>query len=310
MTGWEADDDPSRETIALLQEEIARLEAELRARDEALPAPHPAPEPAEDDAARRRVEELVAELAARDELVALLLEQSELFEAAAAAQRAEWEQLSQWVEEVERRVDGREAGDAGLRSELDAERQRSDSLRRRAESDRREWEAHRAGLERDADHLRGLLAQQVRSPEADETAFIALASENRKLRTTCAGLERAAAEAEALGGRLAEALAELESSRNELRRVADDRERERNEHEAELAALRAGHARESLQRQGEPAGAAPAPAAPRGPALDADERIRAFRQHLKELHEHEASQRAGRSLSSRLSRLWRNTGPA
>ena len=37
------------------------------------------------------------------------------------------------------------------------------------------------------------------------------------------------------------------------------------------------------------------------------QRIRAFRQHLKEIHEREAEERAQRTLTARLSRLWRKT---
>ena len=35
-THWAAHDDPNQDTIVLLQEEIARLEGEIRARDEAM----------------------------------------------------------------------------------------------------------------------------------------------------------------------------------------------------------------------------------------------------------------------------------
>src|SRR6185437_2798615 len=102
-------------------------------------------------------DDLTAELAGRDEAVNLLLEQTRLFEEAAVAQRAEWEQLSRWVEEVERRVEGRDDNVDRLRADLDAERARGETLRRAAESDHREWEACRRGLEHEAEHLRGLV---------------------------------------------------------------------------------------------------------------------------------------------------------
>lgn len=313
-TSWNADDDPDQDTLSLLQEEIARLEAELAARDEALldPAAGRSEGQEEDPDGRaewhrRRVEELDAELAARDETVMLLLEQSRLFEDAASAQRAEWEQLQQWVEEVERRVEGRDLGDDRLRAELDAERSRADSLRRSAESDRAAWDAHRRGLEREAEHFRDRLARQANGPAAEEeTAFIGLAAENRRLRAAAVELERfrvIAAEAEDLGRKLAETSAELETVRGQLQRVEDDRRRETIEHKAELVGTRSEIARESLARED-----GPAPATVPS-ATDADERIRAFRLHLKELHESEDQRRAGRTLSARLSRLWRNTGP-
>ena len=128
------------------------------------------------------------------------------------------------------------------------------------------------------------------------------------MRNASAGHERTAAEAVELGRRLTAANAALEQARADLRKLEDERQREKIEHEAELTASRSQSARESIQRQGPtPLGAGPAAVKPAG--LEADERIRAFRQHLKELHDHEAEQRADRTLSARLSRLWRHTGP-
>jgi hypothetical protein len=315
-TYWAAHDDPNQDTIVLLQEEIARLEGEIRSRDEAMahsPADTFGPEDAgpasHSEALKRQVEDLVGELAAREEMIALLLEQTRFFEDAAAAQRAEWEQLHQWVEEVERRVEGRDAGDGRLRDELAAEQSRSESLRRAAEVDRRTCETQRRGLESEAGQLRGQLERRSQGIDGeDETAFIALASENRRLRTAAATHERVAAEAAEFARRLTAANAALEQARADLRTLEDERQREKIEHEAELTASRSQSARESIQRQGPtPPGANLAAVKPA--VLEADERIRAFRQHLKELHDHEAEQRADRTLSGRLSRLWRHTSP-
>src|SRR5690242_12561147 len=111
--------DADHDTIALLQEEIARLEDELRMRDDAAAAERlaarPAPGPGVPDQvaaeAMRRSDSQAAELADREETIALLLEHLRLAEEAEAASRAEWEQLNVWVQEVERRV--AERGDAG-----------------------------------------------------------------------------------------------------------------------------------------------------------------------------------------------------
>jgi len=311
-TSWDDDDDPSRDTIVLLQEEIARLEAELRARDE---SPHADPADTAPDGPGRdalaesqgRVAGLLAELAGRDETVEILLEQSRLYEEAAAAQRAEWDQLNGWVEEVERRVDGRDAEAPRLRAELEAERDRAETLRRAGESDRRTWEAQRAGLEREAQLFRNQIAGQRRGAEDREGAtLVELAAENRRLHTACEASGKTAAEAGELGRRLAAALSELDQARRDLRHLEDERQRERIEHEAEAVALRSRLAGEAILREPGPAAAAE----PERPsAMDPDERIRAFRQHLKELHENEAARRADRSIASRLSRIWRHTGP-
>lgn len=309
LTGWNPDDDPTQDTIALLQDEIARLESELRARDEALFHPAVDPGPAATDPAAevlsQRVAELTAELAARDETVDLLLEQTRLFEEAAAAQRSEWDQLRQWVEEVERRVEGRDTSVDGLRSELEAERSRAEVLRREREADRRDWEAVRAGLDREVKFLRSRL------DDLDDTASSELRAaeeENRCLHEASVELKRisaTAAEADELRRDLATAQADLEQSRAALQSLGDELRRERNEFTAEINALRSRISRESLQNS--PVDRNPESGTPT--ALEADERIRAFRQHLKELHDREADERAKLSFSARLSRLWRHTGP-
>jgi chromosome segregation ATPase len=308
--------DQSQEAIALLQEEVARLEAEVRARDDAVrdawavePADHGA---APDDGPwRRRLEELSAELAGRDETIAVLLEQTQHFEEAVAAQRAEWEQLNRWVQEVERRVEGRDGLDAHLGEELEAERRRAETLGGQLDSERRAWDVRRRALEGEVDDLRRRLAG-LQAGGADGSGLRgqieALERENRRLRDTCAALEQAeaaAAEVGPLRERLAVALAEAAHARAELLHEQDDRARERNEHQAALGAMRSQLACESLQR---PAPADDNPEA-REAGLEADERIRAFRQHLQDLHHREEEERAARSLSSRISRLWRHTGP-
>ena len=60
---------------------------------------------------RQELARLDAELAARDETINLLLDQIQLVEEAESASRAEWEQLAAWVTEVEERVE-RQAGAA------------------------------------------------------------------------------------------------------------------------------------------------------------------------------------------------------
>ncbi len=318
---WDGEVEPNHDvdTITLLQEEIARLEAELRDRDQAALSHHDHhldnanahAHAHASDTSREQIDGLLAEIAARDETVELLLEQSRLYEEAASAQRAEWEQLHQWVEEVERRVEDRDAEGPRLRAELDAERDRGERLRVSSETERRGWDARRVGLERETQLLRDEIARNHQgSATRDESSLLELAAENRQLRTDCEALRTLANEAETLGRRFAEAVTDLETARREIRRLEDERQRERIEHEAELVALRSELARESLVRQAEPSSEPTRDFAPERPsAMDADERIRAFRQHLKELHDTEAAQRVNRSLGARLSRLWRNTGP-
>jgi hypothetical protein len=304
-TSWPVSDD---DAIAFLQDEIARLEAELTARDEALAhAAAPAADTAESHGLRLRVESLTAELAARDETVNLLLEQTRLFEEAAVAQRAEWDQLRQWVEEVERRVEGRDPGVEALRADLAAERSRAEGLQRSWDAEHRDRGAAYQGLEREVERLRGLVERNTEGrPEgAAEAALLVVEDENRQLREVCDQWRRtaeSAGDAKALRSRLDATAAELTQARASLAALDDDRRRERRELEAEIAAIKSRLSRESL--------AAPEVETPaRSAAAEADERIRAFRQHLRELHEREAEERAKLTFSARLSRLWRNTGP-
>jgi chromosome segregation ATPase len=300
----------SEDTVSLLLDEIARLEAELRARDETDRFEPPAEPiachgPADDELARQ-IELLTNELAGRDETIVVLLEQSELFEQAAAAQRAEWEQLHQWVQDVEQRVDSKDSREAQLESELQAERRRYEAQAQSIDVERKTAESRRQLLEREIQELRGRLSNRSSDLPGDQLAD-ELERENRSLREFCARYEAAAGAVGPLRQRLESTLVELDEVRTQLKQVEDDRQRERNEAEAELSAMRTRLASESSQRKAEEE--QPAVDQRQSSAIEADERIRAFREHLRELHKNEAEERAGRSLASRLSRLWRSTGP-
>lgn len=309
-----------QETIALLQEEVVRLENEIRLRDEAGTGGHDGPvgDASAVEVLSTQLTSLLDELANRDETIHLLLEQSRLFEEAEAADQANWEQLNHWVEELERRVESGGGEAVGpLKLELEDERRRGEAEWEAFQVERRSWDAQRTALESEAEKLRGLLDQATRPEAAAENASVlkTLEQENRRLRSVASELARVsavAAEAESLRDRLATAEGEVARTMRELQGVADDRERERNEHEAMVTDLRSQLARESLKRQESQVLTAVAPAAKaknHDSPMSADERIRVLRLHLKEIHEKEAEERAQRTLSARLSRLWRNTGP-
>lgn len=305
-----------QETISLLQEEIARLENELRSRDEAAASPaDPAPrDVAAEAAVTRQLDSLLAELASRDETINLLLEQSRLFEEAESAHQANWDQLNQWVQELERRVESGGALGGASREELEAERRKAQMEQEKHEAERRAFEAQRKALESETDKLRGMLTQAAsQTGESGGSVLKALEQENRRLRAATSELARvsaAASEAESLRDRLQSAQADIARSRTELQQALDDLQRERQEHEAIITGLRSQIAHDSLKRQEQQVNAAVASVgAETNPNLSADERIRAFRQHLKEIHEKEEIERAQKRLSTRLSRLWRNTGP-
>ncbi len=285
------------ETISLLQEEVARLEEELLLRDQeahASTGPRLDREPGpREEVAGRKVIELTAELSERDQMIAALWDQIARLEEAEAAGRAEWEQLHRWVEEIEHRVETTSGLD--MRSELDLERDRADQTRRELEAERRRWEAQRRGLEAEVAGLRTRLQSSGPARTGDGLT-------DPRLLARLAASEAAAASVEALTEQLHQAQAslegthtELEQTRAEVRRLQDELERVRREHEVELAAARSGSAREALR--------------PADRELSPDDRVRALRQHLLEIHDREQETRQDQHLTGRLSRLWRKTGP-
>ena len=317
-THWNDHDDPNQETIALLQDEIARLEAELHARDEALRLRPSPPEAADDDrlpddGLRRRVDELNARRAGRarrdghDPAGADPTLRGGRRGTACGVGAAQ--SMGRGGRAASRRSRQRRPT-TPRRARLRAAPARR-SLRRSADAERRDWEcSQRVGLEREAAHLRELLARQPKADGRDDDRVHRPGAENRRLRTTCARLESVGRRGRRPRPRGSPRPSSSWTRPGASSRAAeDDRRRERIEHEAVVGALRSQLARESLQQQAEPLAAFRRRSRRGRPALDADERIRAFRQHLKDLHENEAARRADRSIASRLSRLWHHTGP-
>jgi hypothetical protein len=323
-----------RETVALLQEEIARLELELRmcaatrtetsSNDQVVSEDQAeAPDAVENPGgAHEEVERFKAELASRDETIRLLLDEVSRVEEAQAATRAEWEQLAQWVSMLEHRVEGQD-GDAlhQVENRLAAEQQKADGLAMKLEHDRRTWEAQRQIFQAEIDRLQGTLDEIAKSPAAHDgratqdpdltsAAVEALRAENLRLRDAWQELmERnsAALGSESFDDRLAETVNERHQLRRQLVQIQDEQRRERLEHEATVAELQARLSQAALARSdGQPSEKVPGASAT---VLDIDLRIRALRQHFRETEELEKEDRRRKQLIGRLSRLWNRTGP-
>jgi hypothetical protein len=324
------------ETIALLQEEVGRLEQELRWRDQGpseTASEGSASKQGEADpvskgeavVAREEVGRLEAELAGREETIGLLLDQLSRVEDAQAASRAEWDQVSGWLAELEQRVEGQD-GDALLRLQerLTAQQQQAEELRRRAEEDRRGAEAQRQVYEGEIARLRAALAQdrtgapagregdsERAAPDSrpDSEVIEALRSENLRLRAACEGLaKRSTIEPpESWEAKLAESLKERDALRRQVEQIQDERRREQLEHRAALAELQAQLSRVSLARPEPPEAVQGAETIPH--ARDEQLRFQALRQHLLDIHQQEAAERKQKQLIPRLSRLWGRTGP-
>jgi uncharacterized small protein (DUF1192 family) len=325
-----------RETIALLHEEIARLEQELQMRDDARKETRSSGEGALEDEAKApgtlehpgdqdgELERLAAELAGRDETIRLLLDEVSRVEEAQAATRAEWEHLAEWVAVLEHRVEGQDA-DAlhQLENRLAAEEQKAGALAVRVEQERRSWEAQRQIYQAEIARLEGTLDQIASSPDApgdrdgraaqepgpNSGVVAALQAENLRLRAAWQELvERnsAADRSKVLEAKLVETTNERNQLRRQIEHIQDERKRERLEHEATVAELQARLSQAAL---GQPQ-APPSEERSEGIAdLDIDLRIRALRQHFRETDEREKEERRHKQLISRLSRLWSRTGP-
>jgi hypothetical protein len=308
------------ETIAVLQDEISRLEAELLAQNESGSSPAGTDLSVMDAGnsdgllGRQELQKLRAELAARDETINLLLEQLRLVEDAESASRAEWQQLIQWVAEVEERVDRQDdAGTAKLAQELDSQRRQAEETRLRLDRERKAWNNQRLGLEQKIQRLESTLtsaAQEVAAP-GDVAALEFLEFENQRLRQLCNQLEESTkSDAQSLHEAIDLARRELEEVRRERDLVKDKRDRERREYEIAVASLRSQASRAALAaHESESHTHRLETPSDVSSGLEADMRIREFRQHLKEIHGHEAEARNRNRLGARLSRLWTRTGP-
>lgn len=306
------------ETIALLQDEISRLENELLSREDTVNRDSDMVRPRDDrdesdlQAMRSELHRLESELAGRDETINLLMEQLRLVEEAESASRDEWEQLAGWVAEVERRVELQDVGeDNGLRFELEAQRKQAEELRGQAEHQRTTWNHQRLAYEKEIERLRGLIAESSGGSTNSHAALEVLETENRRLRKYYEELEQSLeTQSDSWRDRQEKLTQVLTETRTQLSQVQDDRQRERREFEAEIASLRSQLSRASLvQGQAAPVETREVKGGDDSIALEVDMRIRAFRQHLQEIHNHESETKNQNRLNLRLSRLWSRTGP-
>jgi hypothetical protein len=268
-----AHDLPYEDTTALLQAEIERLEAELAARDAALAAPAEAC----DVQTARRIAELTAEVALRDETIAQLWDHLREREEAEAQARADWDEVHQLVEDLEARI--------GVATSP------TDEERARWESERRAWEDRRAHLEAEASELRSRLSQAARTAasgpiDEEHSARLAdLEAANRQLREACRRLpelEAAATEVEILREQMKTAAVTNDPCQSWSRPAVSG--------SSVVWPVGTGQSRLSAAD------------------LSPDERIRALRQHLREVHERELEERKNGQLKTRLSRIWKTLG--
>lgn len=270
------------DTVALLQEEIERLEAELHAATEASTSSIPEPSDFQSDTeSNLRIEELTHSLAERDETITLLWEHLSAIEESQAARSAEWEQLHHWVEELEHRLSTSDH----LDTDPGSNGQMASSLREELEAHQQGWDRERQQLEAELARVR--LRLEAETNAAGDSALNDLQQENHRLRDECRRLSAFEAEATRLNDRVTLLQAQLESTREELHTCRNEFQSERLRHQAELAELRSGRAVPSVSAAD----------------LTPSERVRALREHLSEVHAREEEERKERQLSNRIARL-------
>ncbi len=131
-------------------------------------------------------------------------------------------------------------------------------------------------------------------------AAAALRQENLASRNNAAGsphLEEEAAETATLRGQVHGLRDQFHRVQQELASSQDEVERQRIEHEAEKAALRTKLTSERVAGGAE------------NGALSTDERVRALRDHLREMHERDERKQKESQLSHRIAKLWRRSTP-
>jgi hypothetical protein len=272
-SGSDVDDPFFEDTVTLLQAEIDRLQAELLARDEIVMTTREARQSEADSQSdwNRRLEELHAEIALRDETIEMLWEHLRTVEETQIARQTEWDQAQRMIEGLEQRLLEGALPPMELGQVAAEQRERADSLALELERLKTEWSARRQQLEGEIARLSSLVDKTSATEAPGVADSVSPGSE-----------PRLAAEIEVLQARLKEA------------------ERERDEALARLEQDPSRSATEGVTVTGS--------FTIRAADLSPDERIRALRQHLQEVHEREKKEQANGQMIARLSRLWKVLG--
>ena len=286
------DEQVDAEIVSLLKSEIEDLRIQLAERDEQLAAMgglhHD--DPAQDESALpgngenefgggdlvARVDELLAELADHDERESTLQELLQTAEVQNQAEREERNCLENWVGEIEQRIGERE-------SEWQAEQ---DSLRDRLEAANEQRDQLQQQLHAAAKRLGKTAGGEV---APDETLS--------KLQQQNADLQNA----------LDESQKQCANLTRQIERLQTEEPESLQELRAELAQEKASVSRMRFQlsKQLQEIGSAPQPKDQ--PDREFALKLQTLREHLREIHEEEKTERdqRGESLFGRISNLWK-----
>jgi chromosome segregation ATPase len=280
-----AGDPFDQEMLELLRDEVTQLQGELADRDARLAElAQGVPSDAEalmalptSEGLLDRLEQLLDELDRKDEHVRSLEELLAGAEEATKAEQEERRQLESWVTDIEQRIGARESEWQATLSCLRRQLEQRTEERDRAES---ALEEAAADSPTEAHGVHERLVENLRGQVAD--------------------LESRLAEAERRRGQAPEggSAAYVQAKIDEALRA------ERLELARERAAL--ARSQSEFQRAqgagGDGNGGSPESWSA---GLDSSQRIRALRDHLKDVHDEESKHRSARGLSGRIASLWK-----
>jgi hypothetical protein len=272
-------DGMDQENIDLLRAEVEQLQFELAERDaqlvEALAEEHEPETPADEASFNQlleRLEELLDELDRSDQRMATLEELLRTAEEANCDEREERRKMESWLGEIESVFGEREAT-------WDAE---MTVLRN-----------HAATIATERDQLLQQLTQPALRDDSEQNT-----EDATRMHLQIEHLQQQLDEVKGSEIRHQEELRRCESqlaeaaeAKNALREQQLDLAEER----ASLSRLRAELAADAAERK----------ARPQNALTDIDDRVRGFRQHLREIHEEEKQEHSERSMPSRIARLWK-----
>lgn len=308
-TGAGVSSQPAYETEDLLRAEIELLQSELLDRDtqlaelrdglgsnlptfDASHATTSEEHEAELEQLTNRMEQLLDELEQADLRTRLLEDQLQSIEQLRTAERAEYDAVVAWIDEIEQRFGEREAA---WEAEREALEQRVAQF---VDGTTREMDPQNP-LDSPSDNgrpLEGIVTEPERCPEAAVHELKELRQKYRQVAELARNLKE---ERDNLAQRLEQPGAHDVASGEPNQSTAGRQET------LEIAQARAELAREqtALLRLKEDFERKRMLAEQQTDS--ADQRVRAFREHLREVHATQEQQRKDSSLANRLSRLWR-----
>jgi hypothetical protein len=262
------------ETVAILQAEIEQLRGELAQRDaehsiDDIADDTPAQQEPEDEVLQR-MQELIDEANRGDERVAILEEMLHAAEDANRSEQEERHQLEAWVGDIEKRIGQRE--DEHL-AEIGLVRERLE-----------ESVSQQKRLQRQLKNA----ASGGDAPKQYEESLEQLQQANQELRDA-----------------LAEAQQENLSLQQRAEQSGENQEQILREERANIAQEQAKVSRLRYELTAKLAAIEELPKSESNADQETSQRIKALRQHLREIHEQEKQEEREAPLTTRLAKLWK-----